>query len=79
MGRREYAQAAEAFQKALQLNPLHAQAAVRVRQAEQAAAALSSAKASASAQGATADKTGDKRAGRPTSAEASVGREGAQP
>ena len=35
MGRREYAQAAEAFRKALELNPLHAQAAVRVRQARQ--------------------------------------------
>jgi tetratricopeptide (TPR) repeat protein len=39
MGRREYAPAAEAFQKALQINPLHAQAAMRVRQARQRAAA----------------------------------------
>lgn len=39
MGRREYAQAAEAFQKALEINPMHPQAALRVRQARQAAAA----------------------------------------
>ena len=38
MGRREYAEAAAEFRKALQLDPLHAQAVVRVRQAEQAAA-----------------------------------------
>jgi tetratricopeptide (TPR) repeat protein len=65
MGRREYAQAAEAFQKALQLNPLHAQAAIRVRQAEAAASAQTSAfaqGASASARGATADRPADKPA-----------------
>ena len=38
MGHRDYAQAAEAFKKALELDPRHAQAAVRVRQAQQAAA-----------------------------------------
>jgi len=38
MGRREYVQAAEAFRKALELDPLHAQALVRIRQAERAAA-----------------------------------------
>jgi tetratricopeptide (TPR) repeat protein len=38
MGRREYAQAATAFRKALELDPLHAQAAARVRQADRAAA-----------------------------------------
>jgi tetratricopeptide (TPR) repeat protein len=37
MGRREYAQAAAAFKKALELNPAHAQAAARIRQAERAA------------------------------------------
>jgi tetratricopeptide (TPR) repeat protein len=47
MGRHEYTQAAEAFRQALQVNPSHAQAAVRVRQAEQAAAAPASAKATA--------------------------------
>ena len=41
MGRREYAQAADAFRKALEVDPRHAQAAVRVRQAEAAAAAES--------------------------------------
>ena len=38
MGRREYTQAADAFRKALELDPLHAQALVRIRQAERAAA-----------------------------------------
>lgn len=38
MGRKEYTEAAEAFRQALELNPLHVQAAGRVRQAEQAAA-----------------------------------------
>ena len=37
MGRREYAQAADAFKKALELDPRHAQAAMRARQAQQAA------------------------------------------
>ncbi len=37
MGRREYGQAAQEFRKALAINPLHAQAAVRVQQAEKAA------------------------------------------
>jgi tetratricopeptide (TPR) repeat protein len=37
MGRREYAQAAAAFRKALEMDPSHASAAVRVRQAERAA------------------------------------------
>jgi tetratricopeptide (TPR) repeat protein len=59
MGRGEYARAAEEFQRALQMNSSHPQAAIRVRQALSA-----SAKASASAQVATADKTRDKRAGR---------------
>lgn len=36
MGRREYAEAVAAFRKALELDPLHAQAAARVRQAERA-------------------------------------------
>ena len=39
MGRGEHTEAVAAFQKALMLNPNHAQAAVRVRQARQAAAA----------------------------------------
>lgn len=38
MGRREYAKAIEEFQKTLQMNPSHPQAAVRVRQALKAAA-----------------------------------------
>ena len=38
MGRREFAEAAQAFRKALELDPRHAEAAMRVRQAQQAAA-----------------------------------------
>jgi tetratricopeptide (TPR) repeat protein len=38
MGRREYAQAADAFRKALELDPLHGPALVRVRQADRAVA-----------------------------------------
>jgi tetratricopeptide (TPR) repeat protein len=38
MGRREFAAAADAFRQALQLDPRHAEAAMRVRQAQQAAA-----------------------------------------
>ena len=45
MGRRDYTHAAQAFRRALQVDPSHAQAAVRVRQAEQAAAAPASAEA----------------------------------
>jgi tetratricopeptide (TPR) repeat protein len=59
MGRREYTKAAEELLKAVQMNPSHPQAAVRVRQALQAAAASSSAKASTSAK-ATVDKPEDK-------------------
>jgi tetratricopeptide (TPR) repeat protein len=39
MGRREYAQAADAFRQALEVDPRHAQAAMRMRQAESAVAA----------------------------------------
>jgi protein O-GlcNAc transferase len=39
MGRREYAQAVEAFRKALALNPDHSDALIRIRQAERAAGA----------------------------------------
>ena len=38
MGRREFVEAAEAFRKALALDPRHAEAAMRARQAQQAAA-----------------------------------------
>ena len=52
MGRGEYAQAADAFRKALEVNPQHAQAAFRVRQAERAAAVPSFAKATEGKEGA---------------------------
>jgi tetratricopeptide (TPR) repeat protein len=38
MGRRQYADAAEAFRKALEINPRHTEAALRIRQAQQALA-----------------------------------------
>jgi tetratricopeptide (TPR) repeat protein len=41
MGRHEYAQALDAFRKALEVDPRHTQAAMRARQAEAAAAAVS--------------------------------------
>jgi hypothetical protein len=53
MGRGDYAAAAEEFEKAVQMNPSHPQAAIRVRQAFK--------KASSFAQRATGDTTTGKK------------------